>query len=361
MATENVITNVENVTPEWLTAVLHQTNALTTGQVVAVELDGGAGNWSQNGRLTLRYSANATGELPPNLFLKLVNTDTGDGEYFLPAEVTYYTHDYIDLPDAPLVRCYHAAYDPAQHRYHLLLDDLSATHQPAYDLQPTLAHGQALVEALASLHAHWWGASRLQQGNAAFHDAAHLHRFVAMGSGGIPHTLTTFGAQLKPHWPDLIAKIFAQLPARLAERAQNPTHFTKLHGDPNPGNWLVPKVGERPLYLIDQQPFDWSITTWAGAYDLAYVMALHWPIEARRALERPLLHHYRQTLTQRGVVGYSPAQLDADYRLCVALMVPIAVEYMRDGGDPDWNWLRLSLTQRTLTAFDDLDCDGLLT
>ena len=354
MTAEQVISQVEQVTPEWLTAVLNQAHALTNGQVVTVELDRGSGNWSQNGRLTLTYSLNAQGDCPTQLFLKLVNTDTGDGEFFLPAEMTYYTHDYVDLPDAPLVRCYHTAHDPAQHRYHLLLDDHSATHQAAYDLQPTLAHGQALVEALAILHAHWWGTDRLRQSNAARHDAAHLRRFVEIGVAGIPHVNAVFSEQLKPHWPELIAQIFARLPARLVERAEDSTHFTKLHGDPNPGNLLVPKVGERPLYLIDQQPFDWSITTWAGAYDLAYVMALHWPIEARRELERPLLHHYLQTLTQRGVTGYSWAQLYEDYRLCVALMVPVAVEYMRDGGDPDWNWLRLSFVRRSLTACDEL-------
>ena len=83
-------------------------------------------------------------------------------------------------------------------------------------------------------------------------------------------------------------------------------------------------------------------------------MALYWPIETRRELERPLLRHYLQTITQRGVTGYSWQQLYEDYRLCVALMVPVAVEYMRDGGDPDWNWFRYGLVSRTLTAYDDL-------
>jgi thiamine kinase-like enzyme len=357
---KQLITDLEQVTPAWLTAVITQSNALTTGTVTTVTASGGRSNWSQNAQLTLTYSANAQGDCPTLLFLKFVDTNIGDGEFFLPSEVTYYTQDYIDLPDAPLVRCYDSVYDPAQKRYHLLLDDLSTTHEAAYELQPTLAHGQALVEALAILHAHWWGTARLQQNNAAFHDAAHLRQFVAVGVAGIPHVNTVFGAQLKPHWPDLIAQIFAKLPAKLAERAQGTTHFTKLHGDPNPGNILVPKMGERPLYLIDQQPFEWSITTWSGAYDLAYVMALHWPIEARRELERPLLRHYLKTITARGVTAYRWAQLLADYRLCVALMVPIAVEYMRDGGDPDWNWLRLALVQRTLTAFDDLNCAELL-
>ena len=354
-----VIKDLEQVTPEWLTAVLHYSGALNTGEVTSITASGGSGNWSSNARLALTYSSDAQGKCPANLFLKMVNTDTGDGEFFLPSEVTYYTRDYVDLPDAPLVRCYHAAYDPAQHRYHLLLDDLTATHQAGYDKIPTLAHGYALAEGLAFMHAHWWGEARLAQIGASFHDAAHLRRFVAIGEPGIPHVHTHFGARLKPHWPATIEQIFAGLPHRLAAQAQDKINFTLLHGDPNPGNMLVPKVGERPLYLIDQQPFDWSITTWAGAFDLAYVMALYWETELRRELEMPVLRHYHYTLTQRGVQGYTWEQLFNDYRLCVALMVPVAVEYMHDGGDPDWNEFRFGLVSRTLTACDDLRCEQL--
>jgi thiamine kinase-like enzyme len=359
MAPHPAITNLEQVTPEWLTAVLRQSNALAAGKVTSFQANGGGGNWSSNAQLTLTYSENAQGECPIHLFLKMVNTNTGDGEFFLPSEVTFYTRDYIDLPDAPLVRCYDGAHDPAQNRYHLLLDDLSATHKPAYDLQPTLAHGRALAEALAILHAHWWGEPRLAQIGASFHDAAHLRRFIAIAQPGISHVLANFGARLKPHWPEQIGQIFARLPDRLAARAADKTHFTLLHGDPNPGNMLVPKVGERPLYLIDQQPFDWSITTWAGTYDLAYVMALYWETDLRRELETDVLRHYHHALTKCGVHGYSWEQLFEDYRLCVALMVPMAVEYMRDGGDPDWNEFRFGLINRTLTACDDLYCEQL--
>lgn len=357
---DKVIASLEQVTSEWLTAVLTHSRALTQGSVVAFTADTGSGNWSRNARLSLHYSAGAQGDCPATLFLKLVNTDTGDGEYFLPAEVTYYTRDYVDVPAAPLLRCYDAAHDAARRRYHLLLDDVSATHTDARAITPTPAHASALAEALAILHAHWWGEARLKQIGAPFHDAAHIKRFVDIGRPGVPHVLAVFGDRLKPHWPELMAQLFARLPERLAARAQDRTHLTLIHGDPNPGNMLVPRVGERPLYLIDQQPFDWSLTTWFGVYDLAYVMALYWHSERRRALEIPVLRHYHKTLGERGVQGYSWDRLYDDYRLCVALTVPVAVEYMRGGGDPDWNEFRYGLVQRTLTACDDLACRQIL-
>jgi hypothetical protein len=40
--------------------------------------------------------------------------------------------------------------------YHLLLDDLAATHRNRRDAPPTLEYGLAVAEALARLHVHHW-------------------------------------------------------------------------------------------------------------------------------------------------------------------------------------------------------------
>ena len=56
-------------------------------------------------------------------------------------------------------------------------------------------------------------------------------------------------------------------------------------------------------------PFDWSLTSWLGVYDLAYAIVLDWPSNIRRALEMPILRHYHNTLIDRGVVDYSWDQL----------------------------------------------------
>ena len=82
----------------------------------------------------------------------MVTTDHGD-EFFGNSEVTYYTRDYVDVENAPLLRCHDAAYSEEQNRYHLLLDDVSRTHVPASECTPTLDYGLALAEGLAMLHA----------------------------------------------------------------------------------------------------------------------------------------------------------------------------------------------------------------
>jgi hypothetical protein len=356
---DSVIISLDQVTPEWLTAVLTSSGALARGQVATFDINAGGGNWSSNGALRLRYSADAQGALPERLFLKMVDTDLGDGEFFGPSEVDYYTRDYLGVPDAPLIRCYHGAYSPELQRYHLLLDDLSETHSAATDLTPTLEYGLALAEGLAALHAHWWGAKRLAEIGAPIHNAAHIQRFIDIARPGAEHILARFTPDLEPHWPGLIHDLYARHPRALIERTQDDNGFTLIHGDAGCTNILAPVQGERPIYLIDRQPFDWSLTTWLGAYDLAYAMVLDWEVELRRKLETPVLRRYHEALQQRGVTGYSWQRLWDDYRLCAAMGVYIATEYCRGGVNERYTWVWLPMLQRSLAACDDLDCQAL--
>ncbi len=355
---DKVITSLEQVTTAWLTEVLTASGALTGGEVAAFDVDTGRGNWSTNARLQLRYTDGAQGDCPLRLFLKIVNADLDD-ESFGPSEVTYYTRDYAGIPHAPLVRCYDAVFSEAQQRYHLLLDDLSETHASAFEKAPTLAYGLALAEGLAVMHAHWWGGQRLAIAGAPIHPAVHIQRFVAIAAPGVGHILPRFSAQLQPHWPDLIHILYARHPAAIIRRTADDNGFTLIHGDAGEHNILVPREGDRPIYILDRQPFNWSLTTWLGVYDLAYAMVLDWEVETRRRLEMPVLKHYHDCLRQHGVEGYAWEQLFDDYRLSAAMGVYIATEYCRGGVNEAYTWLWLPMLQRSLTACDDLNCSQL--
>ena len=309
-----VITSLDQVSTAWLTAVLTRSGALTRGAVAAFEVDSGSGNWSTNARLQVRYAAGSAGSLPHSLFLKMVDIGDPDAvETFDDSEVTYYTRDYSDVPDAPLVHCYDAAYSADQRRYHLLLDDLSASHVPAYEKEPDLAYGLALAEALAVLHARWWGAERLAEAGAPLHDAAHIQQFVDIAAPGVPHILRYFTPALQPGWPELLHDLYARHPAAIIARTRDVTGFTLIHGDAGPYNILAPREGERPLYLIDRQPFNWSLTTWLGVYDLIYSMVLRLGSgdapragDARAARLSQRAHPPRHSPT---VLGQLPARL----------------------------------------------------
>lgn len=353
MMLDYVITGLEQVTTEWLTAVLTRCGALTYGSVQAFTVDTGQGNWSRNARLAVYYAAASQGTRPHHLFLKLVSTNLGD-ESFGPSEVFYYNRDYLDVPQAPLLRCYHAAYSEEQQCYHLLLEDVSKTHITAADKPHTLGYGLALAEAFAILHARWWGTQRLTEAGAPIHDAHHIQRFVAIAEPGAGHIIRHLSTELEPHWPDLIREVFSHHPAAMIARAQDANGFTLIHGDVNQYNILIARDGMRPLYFIDRQPFDWSLTTWLAVYDLAYVMVLDWDSTVRRDLEQPVLRHYHKHLLQQGVTGYTWEQLWDDYRLAAAMGVYLACEYCRDGLNSQGRWP--TLLKRSLTTIDALNC-----
>ena len=348
-----LITHPHEITPQWLTEVLVTSGALQRGQVAGFALQNGVSSWSTNARLRLRYTPDAVGECPASLFLKMAGTDLGE-DSFDDSEVNYYTRDYLGVSGTPLLRCYDAQYSASRQRYHLLLEDVSETHTEAYNKTPALEYGLALADGLAVLHAHWWGEARLAEIGAPIHSAAHIQRFCSIAEPGMEHILPRFEAQLKPHWPQLIRSIFAHHPRALIDRTKDERGFTLIHGDAGCYNILVPREGDRPVYLIDRQPFNWSLTTWLGVYDLFYIMILDWDPAVCRRLEVSILQRYHARLLELGVNDYSWRQVWDDYRLCAAMGVYIAVEYSRSGVDDDKVQYWMPRLQRSLQACDDL-------
>jgi hypothetical protein len=349
-----VITSLDQVSPAWLTSVLFKSGALTQGAVESIDIDAGQGNWSTSAKLLVTYAGNAEGLLPERLFLKMVNTDTGDDEHFYDSEVTYYLRDYVGVANAPLLRCYDGVYSERLQRYHLLLDDVSQTHVQATLKAPTLEYGLALAEGLAILHAHYWGAERLAEAGASIHDASHIQRFVDIARPGLAHIVRQFSSELQPHWVEAMRNLFERHPQAMIRRAKDLRGFTLIHGDAGSYNILAPRQGERPIYLIDRQPFNWSLTTWLGVYDLAYAIVLEWAPETRRRFEIPVLEHYYHALLRNGVIDYSWEQLNQDYCLCAAMGVYIATEYCRGGVNENLVPVWLPMLQRALMACDDL-------
>jgi hypothetical protein len=355
---DKVITSIDQITPLWLTSVLASSGALIKGAVAAFGMNAGRGNWSTNVRLSLQYMDGSQGALPQRLFLKMVNANLDD-ESFDSSEVNYYMRDYMGVAGVPLVHCYYAAFSKELQRYHVLLDDLSETHVLAEEKAPTLEYGLALADGLALMHARWWGAQRLAEAGAARHTEGHIHRFVDLSESGVGTILKRFSTELEPHWPETLRALYAGHPQAIITRNRNDNGFTLIHGDIGEKNVLVPRHGDRPIYIIDRQPFNWSLTTWLGVYDLAYAMVLDWEIGTRRRLEIPILKRYHDQLIKNGVIHYSWERLYADYRLCVAMCVYVATEYFRGDINSQWVHAWLHMLRRSLTACDDLACSEL--
>jgi hypothetical protein len=355
---DEVIVSLDQVTSDWLTAVLRQANALDNGAVESFDVDSRQRLLSANANLKVKYANGSQGAMPQKLFLKMANTDQGD-EFFDASEVNYYIRDYVGVKGAPLPRTYDVAYSEEKGRYHILMDDLSHTHVEAHAKTPTLEYGLALAEGLAVMHAHWWGKQRLDEANQPIPSAAAIRHFVSIAQPGAGHILAACANQLQAHWPDAILELYARHPQVMINRTQDGNGFTLIHGDANWNNIFVPIEGNQPIYILDRQPFDWSLTTWLGVYDLAYAIVLDWDVEIRRSLEKPILRHYHDHLMRNGVQGYSWEQLFDDYRLSAAMGIYIATEWCRGQFYAETLPLWMPMLQRSMTAYDDLECGKL--
>ncbi len=375
MSDDVVIADPSQITLAWLNRVLTRAGAIQTGAVSRFEIAPGEGTWSSNARLRIEYKPGAAGLNPTVLFLKMCRA--GQDGFVLESEVDYYTRDYAGCEDAPLVRCYDAGYSRELGAYHILMDDLSETHHTAWHVTsaqelamvkagtwhvtPTLEYALALAGALATLHAYRWGEARWTGTNGVMPSEATLQRYIDHISKGLEPMLSDIRGDVPPAWEATLRGIFGAHPGFMVERTRNPKGFTLVHGDVNPGNVLSPKASEGKTYIIDRQPFDWSLTTWLAASDLAYMMIPWWEAASRRELEMRTLTAYHAELARRGVTDYAWDELLADYRLCVIAMAYEAVEWCgTDEGLRDKKWIWYPKLRRSMAAFDDWRCSELI-
>ena len=346
------LTEVEAATPAWLTAVLTEQGFLNSGTVIAISTKQEKSTNAKNGRLRVTYSDDATGECPPALFLKIYSDKPAE---FGNSEVLYYTaiHDQIQIP--PMPKCFHTAYRPNSHAYHLLLEDLTESHRTNFDIKPTLQSTKKTVEALAQLHASWWQHPNLGQIGTYPTDEV-IDFYLDYPSQGMEPLLAEMGETIPIEWHELVRAIFAKHGRLLKGKAGEGRHLTCIHGDPNPGNILSAKSENDRAYLIDRQLFEDSLSIWLGVSDLAYMMVHWWEPEDRRRLERPLLKHYHQALAELGVKDYSFEQLWADYRLCAMQSLYVVASWCADDDErSSFKWVWLPQFNKTMTACADLN------
>jgi thiamine kinase-like enzyme len=151
-------------------------------------------------------------------------------------------------------------------------------------------------------------------------------------------------AALPRHWQ-------ADLQPRMAARAD----LTLLHGDAYACNFLVPRTTPGETYLLDWQSPTFDI----GARDLANLCATFWTRAQRREQDREqrVLDNYHEQLANRGVAGYSMANLLDDYRRALVAWVFVPVQDAADGSALSYWRPKMDCL---VAAYQDWGCDQLL-
>lgn len=346
--------NLEEVSQSWLERVLHDGS-----QMPAFDLQPIDANNSSTARLVFADEP-PTSRVPRTCILKICPA----GHDFLGAsEVNYYNRDYLGLPEAPIPKCYHAVWakiatsQSVGEGYALFLEDLGVDYADHKLIEPNDTHAGELGRALGQLHAHRWGVRGDPEG---LHDLkSDFAGFLSHVSKGLDPILGELADTLDPSSQARLIEIFDTDADRMLQRALAGNGLALVHRDPNPTNVLTSlsrQKGHPPLFLVDRQPFHWSLRLWLGASDLVYAVVPFWPEERRRALQKTLLLSYHSELLKHGVLDYTLQDLQEDWRSCACMALFTAIEW---GSDPsslkEMRWLWEVQLQRALIFIEDCD------
>ncbi|CAN5821423.1 phosphotransferase [soil metagenome] len=338
--------DVGELTPSWFSEVLD-------GSVTAVEiLDAHSGT---TGRA--RVGLTGSPDLPASVFVKL-QPFTPEQRTFLRkvglgvAEARLYEAVGGELP-VRIPRVWHAAFDPADGSFVMVLEDLTASGcrfpTPADDDMLDVA--TSLVDELALLHATYRGrelpwlvpADGMRRKPSDDEMAARRTHFIQLG-------LDQFGDEMGPAFRALAEFYIARSGDVIALFGEG--EHTLIHGDNHSGNLFVD--GDRTgLY-------DWAVASRApGVRDVSYFLCNSLPVETRRAEQDSLLARYRASLAGNGW-ELDEHTVTEQYRLFSIYSWIAAVSTAAMGTQ----WQPVEVTRpaliSTTTAIEDLDVVGLL-
>jgi thiamine kinase-like enzyme len=304
-------------------------------------------------QLRLDYDGPAP-DAPSSLILKMGRLDsTGRPSYANRREMAFYRDIAPALPEQLVPRCFEAAEATDINAWHLLLEDLTASHCIAteWPLPPIFEQYEAIVQAQAHFHATWWDNQHLGVSVGTYvNDWDLVLRDLA---DQFVRFTNRYGEMMPPERRELYENLFERAPQLLA-RYRSRRDLTIIHGDAHPWNFFLPRLGiGEGVRLIDWE--SWGID--AATDDLAYMMAMLWYPDRRRRMERPLLDVYHAELLAHGVRGYDRQALDDDYRLSVLWLItrPTGQATNNIAARVWWNNL-----ERIMLAVDDLGCRDLL-
>jgi phosphotransferase family enzyme len=337
---------------EWLTDVLTRNGYLTSGEVteVAQKPRTFRASTSDFFDLEIKYHSNGAGVAPSRCLLKV----SKPGLFQLGRnEAAFYELVRGTQQSKTLLTCFGTSVDNETESAVVLLEDKGDEYYVTeWPLPPQIDVCKQAVRQLAAVHATWWNSPSLQSAGFNRNNDA----IVNLSNERSRRFLTLFfdalGDRISEPRRTIIELLHETYPRILKNRIDGTRTQTLVHGDAHFWNVLLPKDASKPPIWIDWQT--WGVDF--AAFDLAYMIGLHWFPERRSRFEKDLLAVYLAELHQRGV-DYRADDLFYDYRLQIPAQIfrPMLQWYMKAPASIWWPHL-----DRWFSAFDDLDCHELL-
>lgn len=322
----------EEITPDWLNAVLRETGVLRQAEIARVtweRVGEGQGLTGALARFHLGYAAATHGEeAPASLIAKFPTTPQDTPSIYRAAqqrapaalqqhyqrcarEVRFY-QTIAASGDVPTPRLYYGAADEATGRVILLLQDMQEVR--AGDVLQGCSSTEAalILRAIAPLHARWWANPRLKTFSWLPQWVGDSHARQERYNRQVGPFLERFGQQLPAFVSEVIERLRFAYAHVLTSLAEAPA--TLIHADLHLDNILFSPPGrEPPVTLLDWQ----GIALGPAVVDVALFVFGSLAVDQRRAAEDELLQQYHALLAEHGVSGYGVAQLQEDCRLAL--------------------------------------------
>lgn len=306
-----LISHPDDVTPEWLTAVLTTSGDLPEGRVSEVTSQPvGTGQVGDSVRFHLTYEG---GQGPATVVGKFPAEDeTSRGASVATRTYEIETRFYQLLRDRVSIttpKPYVALIDVEANEFVLLMNDLAPAEQ-GDQIRGSSADECALaMEEIARLHAPVWGDATLadlEWLNRSTPDGRAFH--VELISSLYPGFLDRYGDRVDDEVADAGSRLMARLDDYLAYR---PDPLTAAHGDYRADNMLFGTAeGGAPLTTVDWQ----TVTLAPGVTDVSYFLGTSPLPELRAREEQALVRRYHEELLAGGVEEYPFDRCWDDYR-----------------------------------------------
>jgi Phosphotransferase enzyme family len=352
--TPRLVAAPEDVTPEWLTEVLHDGGALepATSVVSLAWRAIGTGQVGDNIRFTLAYEGPPG---PDSIVCKFGSRDpvsaaAGIAFSTYETEVAFY-RDLASTVDVRCPRCYFADVVPGTAEAVVVMEDLARAVQGDQINGCTIGQAELAIDEAAKLHGPRWGDPTL----------AELGWLGRTQGGSIGEAMPLVWDGFVERYGDRLDPVTFEAGAHLGELVTNadgrPGPRTAAHCDFRLDNMLFDTGdGGRPLTIVDWQ----TVQLGQGTRDVAYFLGNAFDAEIRRSCERTLVARYHQKLVDDyGVDDFSFDQCWDEYvRFSFSSMAMAVLASMMVGRTDRGDAMFLAMANRSAQMAADLDAPG---
>ncbi|MFX0081500.1 MAG: oxidoreductase family protein [Candidatus Hodarchaeota archaeon] len=360
MKENKVITDIEQLTPEWLTNIFKNKGYLSQGKVTKIiKKKSQETITSFVYFLELNFSTDAQTEPPSRELVVKISKHNDEFKIYGRQEAKFYNIIAENMIEMPIPTCYDAVFSEETGLSHIILENISKTHETLLNFPfgppPSKQHFEKAIDSLAEIHAFWWDHKNLKELSKQSRGPLSLF-LTRVRKEALQRFLEDVGDKMSDNRKSLLKKIFSLYPQAVDERIAK-KNLTIIHTDAHLGQFFYPKNNDNEKYkaiLSDWQ--GWNIGV--GGLDLAYMIGLFLSPENRRLMEKKLIKRYHSHLIKLGIKNYNWDKCWYDYKLFTFLNIYHCIWWWNVGMvSSSFFWARL---ETSIATIEDLNCMELL-